>query len=130
MKIPLLGCVAMACAATAFAGQTQTSTTQAANQTITLSGCVGGGAGASDPFMLSNPMIVPNNPSAARAIPTAIISKATPKRANASNGSEVPIPNNSPATARAMPKITNATPAARLAQCARRTQTCGRVRGC
>src|SRR5206468_715228 len=58
MKLSIFGCVAMVCAATALAGQTPTnpssaSTTQA-NQTITLSGCVGGGASATDPVTLSN----------------------------------------------------------------------------
>ena len=66
MKIPLLSSVAIACAATAFAGQStsptgsnQSTTPSSANQTITLSGCVGRGANASDPFMLSNVTIVP-----------------------------------------------------------------------
>ena len=67
MKIPLLGCVAMACAATAFAQTPPTSSTQStaptsANQTITLSGCVSPGASASDPLMLSNVTIVTANP--------------------------------------------------------------------
>src|SRR5437588_11452496 len=66
MKLSLLSSVSFACAATAFAGQTtsptssnQSATPSSANQTITLSGCVGRGANASDPFMLSNVMIVP-----------------------------------------------------------------------
>jgi len=72
MKLPFFGCVAFAYATTAFAqtgAPTSTSPTSAnqANQTITLSGCVGPGATANDPLMLSNVTIVSAGPTAASA---------------------------------------------------------------
>jgi hypothetical protein len=59
MRIPLIAGAAFLCAAGAFAQTSQipgatTPTSVSANQSMTLIGCVGGGATAADPFMLSN----------------------------------------------------------------------------
>src|SRR3954468_15965687 len=64
MRLPLLTGIALTCAAAAFAGQTSqtpgqttgqtTGTAASGNGTMTLVGCIGGGATASDPFMLSD----------------------------------------------------------------------------
>ncbi len=64
MKLPLLTGLAMTCAATALAAQTgttpttQSPTSAGANQTVTLSGCVGGTGTTTDPFILSNVNVV------------------------------------------------------------------------
>ena len=62
MRNTLLTGLVVACAASAFAGQTAQQPAGAAapgsaNQTMTLIGCVGGGAVATDPFMLSDPSL-------------------------------------------------------------------------
>ena len=59
MRIALLTGLVVACAASAFAGQTAQPPASAAapgsaTETMTLIGCVGGGAAATDPFMLSD----------------------------------------------------------------------------
>src|SRR5438309_4163082 len=57
--------VGVMCAATAFAQTSATSQTPSTpgqsttNQTITMSGCVGGGTNA-QPFVLSNPIVLPS----------------------------------------------------------------------
>lgn len=58
MRKTILTGFALACAASAFAGQTAqtpaSTPTGSANETMTLIGCVGGGTTAADPFMLSD----------------------------------------------------------------------------
>ncbi len=59
MRIPLLTGIVLASVTGAFAATTDQTPTTAqpaglTNQTMTLVGCVGGGASAADPFMLSN----------------------------------------------------------------------------
>ena len=105
MRNTLLTGLVVACAASAFAGQTaqppaSAGTPGSANQTMTLVGCVGGGAAATDPFMLSDASLAsvgsampghvttptPNTtPSAAAApaSPAAAAAPATPTAAGA-----------------------------------------------
>lgn len=105
MRITLLTGLVVACATSAFAGQTAQPPASAAapgsaNQTMTLIGCVGGGAAATDPFMLSNaspvsvgsatpgqvttaPPATPPSAPAAPATPTAAAAPATPTAAGA-----------------------------------------------
>jgi len=105
MRISLLSGLVVACAASAFAGQTAQPPASAAapgsaNQTMTLIGCVGGGAAATDPFVLSDASLASvgsatpgqvttttpaPTPSAAAApaTPTAAAAPATPTAAGA-----------------------------------------------
>ena len=96
MRITLLTGLVVACAASAFAGQTaqppaSAAASGSANQTMTLIGCVGGGAAATDPFMLSDASLAsvgsatPGQVTTATpaATPSAAAAPATPAAAEA-----------------------------------------------
>src|SRR5438045_4485058 len=78
MKTAVLTCCLIVCSAAAFA-QTPAAAPQAASQTITLTGCVGGGSNA-QPITLANAMVVPGgdlNAASPSPVPGAVSSPAT-----------------------------------------------------
>src|SRR3954469_13497909 len=105
MKLSVLSGIVLLSTTSAFA-QTPTSTQPTAaapgqTQSITLTGCVGGGNNA-EPFTLSNPVVMPGNPTdGASGAPAAAPTPTAPATAT-------PAPTTPPPTAAAVPPSTAA----------------------
>ena len=108
MKRSVLAVIATLCAAPMLAqtptgAQPATRPPGAANQTITMTGCVGGQGSDAQPYMLNNPLVVPSTP----ANPPGAVG-ATAGVAGSQPPTVAPTPS-SPATA-AMPPAATPTP--------------------
>src|SRR3954469_10064355 len=105
MKLSVLSGIVLLSTTSAFA-QTPTSTQPTAaapgqTQSITLTGCVGGGNNA-EPFTLSNPVVMPGNPTAGAS------GAAAAQPAPTTPATATPAPTTPPPTAAAVPPSTAA----------------------